>query len=114
MMARFYSNENFPIPAVLILRSLGHDVLTSLEAGRANQSIPDEEVLAYAHQQDRILLTFNRKHFILLHRTYPKHSGIVVCTFDPDYNGLANRIAKAVDENDPAINKLIRINRPGP
>jgi hypothetical protein len=32
-MARFYSNENFPRRAVQALRELGHEVLTSLEAG---------------------------------------------------------------------------------
>ena len=44
-MARLYSNENFPRPVVEALRHRGHDVLTSLEAGRANQGIPDDEVL---------------------------------------------------------------------
>ena len=47
-MARFYSNENFPRRVVEAPRALGHDVLTSLEAGRANQRIPDEEVLRCA------------------------------------------------------------------
>ena len=36
-MAEFYSNENFPKRVVEELRRLGHDVLTSYEAGRANQ-----------------------------------------------------------------------------
>jgi len=35
-MARFYSNENFERQAVEELRALGHDVLTSAEAGNAN------------------------------------------------------------------------------
>lgn len=47
-MARFYSNENFPLPVVEQLRKLGHDVLTSYEAGNANRSVPDREVLAFA------------------------------------------------------------------
>ncbi len=50
-MARFYSNENFPLRAVQSLRALGHDVLTSLEADRANQKIPDAEVLRYERKQ---------------------------------------------------------------
>jgi hypothetical protein len=32
-MARLYSNENFPLPVVHRLRTLGHDVLTIQEAG---------------------------------------------------------------------------------
>ena len=43
-MARFYSNENFPRRAVEALREIAHDVLTSYEAGRANQQIDDHDV----------------------------------------------------------------------
>jgi hypothetical protein len=38
-MARFYSNENFPLLAVVKLRELGHEVVTAWEAGNANQRI---------------------------------------------------------------------------
>jgi uncharacterized protein with PIN domain len=67
-MARFYSNENFPRRAVEALREIGHDVLTSYEAGRANQQIDDHDVLAYATELQRILLTVNRKDFYREHR----------------------------------------------
>jgi len=50
-MARFYSNENIPLPVVDELRKLDHDVLTSHDAGNANRSVPDEEVLAFAASQ---------------------------------------------------------------
>ncbi|HXP85200.1 MAG TPA: DUF5615 family PIN-like protein [Bryobacteraceae bacterium] len=53
-MARFYSNENIPLPAVSELRRLGHDVLTSMDAGNANASVPDSEVLAFAAREGRI------------------------------------------------------------
>jgi hypothetical protein len=76
-LARFYANENFPLPVVERLRDLGHDVLTVLEAGSAGQSIPDEEVLALAVGEQRCVLTFNRRHFIRLHRGNPTHAGIV-------------------------------------
>jgi len=66
-MAAFYANENFPRPAVEALRLLGHNVLTIAETGRAGVGLPDEEVLAFAASEQRILLTFNRKHFIRLH-----------------------------------------------
>ena len=54
-MARFYSNENFPMPVAEELRRLGHDVLTIQETGKAGQSMPDEDVLAFAAQEKRIL-----------------------------------------------------------
>jgi hypothetical protein len=38
-MARFYADEQFPLPVVELLRNLGHDVLTVQEAGNANQRI---------------------------------------------------------------------------
>jgi hypothetical protein len=88
-MARLYSNENFAIDFVLILRSLGHDVLTSYEAGQANQGIPDDEVLTFATANDRIIITFNRDDFVKLHRSSINHAGVIVCKDDRDYAGQA-------------------------
>jgi Domain of unknown function (DUF5615) len=45
MIARLYSNENSPVAVVTALRMSGHDVLTPLDAGKANDAIPDDEVL---------------------------------------------------------------------
>lgn len=111
-MAFFYSNENFPIPAVEGLRQLGHDVLTIQEAGRASSALPDEEVLAFAISESRILLTLNRKHFIRLHQLMPQHAGIIVCTFDPDFTALAQRIHKALANQPDMTGELLRVNRP--
>lgn len=112
-MARIYANENFRRPIVEVLESLGHDVLTSLQAGNANLGIPDEEVLAFAKQENRILITFNRKHFIRLHKFEPTHSGIIVCTEDSDFRALAFRIHYVIIEHGENLeNLLIRVNRP--
>lgn len=111
-MARFYSNENFPIPTVEVLRALGHDVLTIQETGNANRSLSDADVLSFAISEQRVLLTLNRKHFIKLHRALGKHAGIVVCSFDPDFEALAKRIHLAVDSEELLANRLIRVNRP--
>ena len=66
-MANLYANENFPLKVVEELRRLGHDVLTTQEAGKAGQAVPDEEVLDYAVAGSRAVLTLNRRHFIRLH-----------------------------------------------
>src|ERR1035441_9358492 len=95
-MARFYSNENFPLLTVVKLRELGHEVVTALEAGNANQRISDEAVLAFAILGNRAVLTINRKHFVALHRQVAAHCGIVVCSLDADFAGQANRIHEAV------------------
>lgn len=63
-MARLYADENFPLPVVQALRRLGHDVLTSLDAGNAGRAVPDDEVLAFAVAGGRAVLTLNRRHFV--------------------------------------------------
>jgi hypothetical protein len=111
-MARFYANANFPLPVVLELRRLGHDVLTIQETGKADQRVTDEQVLAFATAENRAVLTINRKHFIRLHRERPRHSGVIVCTFDPDFVGQAGRIHHAVTAAPDLAAQLLRVNRP--
>jgi hypothetical protein len=81
-MRRLYANENLPLPVVEALRQLGHDVLTTIESGKAGQAISDQAVLTFATTEQRVLITLNRKHFIRLHTLQPDHAGIVVCTFE--------------------------------
>jgi hypothetical protein len=111
-MARLYANENFPLPVVEELRRLGHDVLTTLEAGNAGTALPDEAVLAVATTEKRILITLNRKHFIRLHSRSPRHYGIIVCTVDPAFIAQANRVHEMLETTGSMKGKLTRINRP--
>lgn len=94
------------------LRKRGHDVLTSFDAGNANDAVPDASVLAFASTNRRILLTLNRRHFLRLHGEI-EHAGIVLCTFDPDFAGQAARIQAAVSRVAETRNWLVRVNRPG-
>lgn len=112
MMVRFYSNENFPLPVVEELRRLGHDVLTVQEAGKANQEIADDEVLAFASADNRAVLTINRRDFIRLHRQRQQHCGIIVCTADLDFARQAKGIHETIAALPPLANQLIRVNRP--
>lgn len=91
-MVKFYSNENFPMDIVRELRKLGYDVLTSYDAGQANQGIPDEDVLTFAIQQERAVITLNRDDFIELHRSGIPHNGIIICKTDRDYVGQAQTL----------------------
>ena len=95
-MAQLYSDEDFSYPVVEELRRLGHAVLTAQEAGQGNLRIADSAVLACAGAQGRAVLTFNRRHFIKLHRNVSRHHGILVCTRDNDVLGLALRIHQAI------------------
>lgn len=110
-MAKLYSNEIFPLPVVEELRRLGHDVVTTQEADNAGRALPDREVLDYAIDSGRTVLTLNRKHFIRLHLERPSHAGIIVCTFDPDFVSQAHRIYAAIQTAPQVTGHLIRVNR---
>ena len=110
-MADFYANENFPWPAVIHLRDLGHNVLTSQESGHANQRVSDEQVLRFASSQNRAVVTLNRFDFIRLHRNGKAHAGIVVCTADADFRALAARIDRQIQEYNALDNQLIRVTK---
>lgn len=108
--ARFYSDENLPVTLIKALREFNHDVLTSYEAGNANQGISDEEVLIYATSNNRIVVTFNRDDFIELHCRGINYSGIVVCKSDRNYQGQAQIIHEYFGSmKDNFNNQLIRI-----
>lgn len=111
-MARFYADEQFPFPVVRVLRSFGHDVLTVQEAGNANQGIPDEDVLAFAINDNRAILTLNRDDFIILHKLQSDHAGIIVCTRDENWEKLATRINEAISPLETLSGQLIRVYRP--
>jgi predicted nuclease of predicted toxin-antitoxin system len=111
MIARLYANENFPLPVVVALRGYGHDVLTSLDAGKANEAIPDVEVLRHASADQRAVITHNRQDFIHIHRFHSDHCGIIVCTVDTDFPALAARIHAHLQAMDALHGQLLRINR---
>jgi hypothetical protein len=101
-LASLYSNENVPLRLVDALRALGHQVLTSQDAGNANQAIPDRDVLDYAFRNKRIVLTGNRDDFHKLHKQGAAHSGIVTFTEDADLAIMAARVDAAL--SDPSAN----------
>jgi hypothetical protein len=110
-MAQLYADEAFPGPTVRRLRALGHDVLTAYEDGRANQRIPDPDVLARATALGRAVLT-NDTDYIRLHAVDPNHAGIIFCSEDPDFGAVADRIDAAIAPLPTLAGQLIKINRP--
>jgi len=109
---RLYADENFPLQVVVALRQLGHDVLTVQDSGHAGQAVSDLAILTFANSQQRTVLTLNRRDFIRLHEQYPRHAGIIACTFDMDFIRQANRIHAVIVACDSLAGQLIRINRP--
>jgi uncharacterized protein DUF5615 len=113
-MARLYADEDFPFPVVERLRQLDHDVLTTLEAGQANQSIEDADQLAFATSLGRAILTRNRRHFIRLDSRSADHAGIISITDDLDFDGQASRIDQALAGLSSLARQHVRVNRPNP
>jgi len=111
-MPRLYANENFPLGVVQALRELGHDVRTTFESGLAGQGTPDEQVLATAIRDERIVITHNRRHFVRLHTRNPQHAGIIICTADDDLTALASRIDAELKRNADWHGQLGRVQRP--
>jgi len=101
------------LPVVTELRRLGCDVLTALEAGRANRGIPDADQLAYAMSLGRAVLTFDRRDFRRLHALTPAHAGIITCTRDHDRIALAQRIFKRVSAQATLAGQLVRVTKAG-
>jgi hypothetical protein len=111
-MAHLYADEDFPFPVVERLRQLGHDVLTTADAGRANVGIKDDDQLTFATGLGRAILTRNRRHFVPLHKRSPDHAGIVSITDDPDFDGQAHRIDMALAGHPTLARQHVRVNRP--
>ena len=111
-MAHLYADENFPLPVVEHLRQLGHDAITLQDAGRAGEGVPDSEILLDATRLGRAVLTLNRRHFLRIHAMGTTHAGMILCTFDPDFEGQAERIHQAVGLDSDLKGAVIRVNRP--
>ena len=113
-MAALYADEDFPFPAVQVLRAAGHDVLTVREDGRAGFGLGDSLVLVRATTLGRAVVTKNRRDYVRLHLANPIHAGIIACTEDADFAALAARIHTAVATAAELNGRLIRVNRPNP
>jgi predicted nuclease of predicted toxin-antitoxin system len=113
-MAALFADENFSLRVVRELRKLGHDVLTSREAGLANLGTGDPDIFQAAVAAGRAILTNDRRDYVRLHLRQSGHAGIVVCTYDPDAERLARRIHSAISAYASLADMLIRVTRPGP
>ena len=72
---RLLANENFPLPGILLLRSLGYDI-TSI--GEDYPGISDEYVMNIAITEQRIILTFDRDYGELIYKyNYKPPEGVI-------------------------------------
>jgi hypothetical protein len=104
---KLYTDEDVnPIIATHLCQN-GYDVLSTHEAGRANQGISDDEQLEYATQQCRTIFTFNFKDYIELDiqwRARNKvHTGIIVSKRIENIGELIGRLKYHIDILPPEI-----------
>jgi predicted nuclease of predicted toxin-antitoxin system len=72
---KLLANENFPLPGILLLLSLGYDI-TSI--GEDYPGISDEYVMNIAITEQRIILTFDRDYGELIYKyNYKPQQGVI-------------------------------------
>jgi predicted nuclease of predicted toxin-antitoxin system len=108
-MARFFADEDFPRLVVDELRALGHDILTVHDMGMANKRWPDRSVFFFACDEQRIVLSKNRRDFFKLHRLFPNHPGLVLCTADLDFRATAVRINAVIKQTRDPRGQVMRV-----
>lgn len=113
-VARFFTDEHISSDLVRRLRVLGHDVLMAREAGRADLGIGDPDVLTWATQQGRAVLTINNWDYRKQHLRGQKHAGVVSITDDRDEAAQAARVDAAVRALPSLENQYLRVTKPPP
>ena len=91
---KILANENFPAPSVRYLRERGHDVRFVAEDSPGES---DAANLRAAHEEGRVILTFDRDYGELVFRhRMPAPAGVVFLRFDPDYPLHAGEVVNAL------------------
>ena len=84
MSLAFLPDEDITTGSQSGLRQRGLDAVSVHEIGRANLEIPDEDQLAFAAQQGRVLVTFNGRDSQSLDARWRRqgqtHAGILWCS----------------------------------
>jgi predicted nuclease of predicted toxin-antitoxin system len=96
---RLCANENIPQDCVVKLRQHGHDVLWIRESAPGSA---DEDVLARAHRENRVLITFDKDFGrLVFQRGAPASHGIILFRISPVSSAvIAERVASALAWRD--------------
>ncbi len=98
-MARLFADEHVPVQIVYALRRLGNDVITVRETSvsKFGDATPDDLVLQFAAQQQRVVLTLNAGDFRWRHPENQRHSGILCCDCELPGKAHARKQAKRIN-----------------
>ncbi|MEK6909956.1 MAG: DUF5615 family PIN-like protein [Candidatus Aenigmatarchaeota archaeon] len=88
---RFLADEHIDIHAVDALKQMGIDIVSVQELDKRSQS--DEELLAFANQDGRTVITRDED-FLRLHAKGMQHHGIVFLTKRLDASTLVREVLK--------------------
>lgn len=113
-MVRCFLDNDFPFGAGGELQRLGHNVEPARSTNR--ERCNDEDQLLYAATEGRILITHNRRDFLLLHDAWqrwsrawdvqPLHAGILVLRQGLTYQEYAARIDSYLSDAGSVTNAL--------
>ena len=100
--ARLFIDEDVHGALAAALRELGYDAVTAHECGRSNRRIEDEDQLAFAVSQGRMLVSHNIGDYHILDAAWRRqdraHCGILVgpqrLSFTELSGGVRDAIAK--------------------
>ncbi len=79
---RFLSDQDVWQVTVNLLRALGHEVQRAADVGLEQAS--DEQLLAYAHQGRRVLVTRDKGYGSLVFLAHREHSGVILLRVAPE------------------------------
>lgn len=83
MSLRYLLDEDISFRVANGLRLRSIDAVSAQQIGRTNREIPDEEQLAFATAEDRVLVTYNRDDYQALDSQWRaqgrSHAGILWC-----------------------------------
>ena len=80
-LMRLLANENIPLTSVFALRESGYDVVSISERCPGDD---DERVLNIAHEEKRVVITFDRDYGALIfEKRLPFPAGVLLLRFQP-------------------------------
>ena len=105
---KFLLDQNVDRRFAAYLRGLGHDV--TIISVDYPPGLPDQDVLAIAHREGRIVLTNDRDFGELVFRQHAPHAGVIYFRlYTPDFAGKRDRLATVLTEYAGQLDQFITV-----
>jgi predicted nuclease of predicted toxin-antitoxin system len=102
---RFLANENFPLRVCQALSEQGFDIVSATHVCRGAR---DEDVLARASAEGRVVITFDKDYGTLVfRRKLPAPAGVVFLRIRPKSVGfILDRVLRVLKSDIPLANRF--------